>query len=275
MRTKPSSSTCWTMKPSSSMCAHSITVGAPSAPVRTKKWLPSGVGLVPVVVSGELGGDQVGDRRLVAGDAGDRIEAAEELGQVVRHGAYPTGLEGYRAAVQIDLPKPYDFHRSTFRFRTFGEDAASVWHDDGLYRVLRSGRVVRIAADGVRGDGPLAAADRGRGAARAGGGVRSGCVRRGPPADRRPRARVPAAARRRPVRVAGDVGDGAAGLAAGGVRHPQPVRAPLRPQGGARRRRGVGASRARRPSPAPTSRASASHGPRSARSRRWPRPTST
>jgi 3-methyladenine DNA glycosylase/8-oxoguanine DNA glycosylase len=62
--------------------------------------------------------------------------------------------------VQIALPEPYDFHRSTFRFRTFGEDAASVWHDDGLYRVLRSGRVVRIAADGVRGDGPVSADDR-------------------------------------------------------------------------------------------------------------------
>jgi len=65
--------------------------------------------------------------------------------------------------VQIDLPQPYDFHRSTFRFRTFGQDAASVWHDNGLYRVLRSGRVVRIAADGVRGDGPLAAGDRAEG----------------------------------------------------------------------------------------------------------------
>ena len=82
------------------------------------------------------------------------------MGQIVRHGAYPTRLEDYRAAVQIDLPQPYDFHRSTFRFRTFGEDAASVWHDDGLYRVLRSGRVVRIAADGVRGDGPFATGDR-------------------------------------------------------------------------------------------------------------------
>lgn len=62
--------------------------------------------------------------------------------------------------VRIELPDPYDFHRSTFRFRTFGQDAASVWHDDGLYRVLRSGRTVRIAADGVRGDGPASAADR-------------------------------------------------------------------------------------------------------------------
>jgi 3-methyladenine DNA glycosylase/8-oxoguanine DNA glycosylase len=62
--------------------------------------------------------------------------------------------------VRIELPEPYDFHRSTFRFRTFGADAASVWRDDGLYRVLRSGRTVRIAADGVRADGQTDAADR-------------------------------------------------------------------------------------------------------------------
>jgi 3-methyladenine DNA glycosylase/8-oxoguanine DNA glycosylase len=64
------------------------------------------------------------------------------------------------SAVRIDLPEPYDFHRSTFRYRTFGQDAASAWHDGGLYRVLRSGRTVRIAAEGVRGDGVLGAGDR-------------------------------------------------------------------------------------------------------------------
>ena len=52
--------------------------------------------------------------------------------------------------VRLELPPPpYDFHRSTFRYRTFGDDVASVWHDGGLYRVLRSGLVVRISADGV------------------------------------------------------------------------------------------------------------------------------
>jgi 3-methyladenine DNA glycosylase/8-oxoguanine DNA glycosylase len=66
----------------------------------------------------------------------------------------------YGAGVRIELPEPYDFHRSTFRFRTFGQDAASVWHDGGLYRVLGSGRAVRIAADGVRADGETDAADR-------------------------------------------------------------------------------------------------------------------
>jgi 3-methyladenine DNA glycosylase/8-oxoguanine DNA glycosylase len=66
----------------------------------------------------------------------------------------------YGWAVRIDLPEPYDFHRSTFRFRTFGRDAASVWNDGGWYRVLRSGRVVRMSAEGVRADGPTAAGDR-------------------------------------------------------------------------------------------------------------------
>ena len=59
----------------------------------------------------------------------------------------------------IALPEPYDFHRSTFRFRTFGRDAASVWHDDGLYRVLRSGRVVRVGASGISSDGRTDARD--------------------------------------------------------------------------------------------------------------------
>jgi 3-methyladenine DNA glycosylase/8-oxoguanine DNA glycosylase len=62
--------------------------------------------------------------------------------------------------VRIDLPRPYDFHRSTFRFRTFGRDAASVWHDGGWYRILRSERAVRISAEGVRADGPIGAGDR-------------------------------------------------------------------------------------------------------------------
>ena len=52
--------------------------------------------------------------------------------------------------VRLELPPPpYDFHCSTFRYRTFGDDVASVWHDGGLHRVLRSGLVVRISADGI------------------------------------------------------------------------------------------------------------------------------
>jgi DNA-3-methyladenine glycosylase II len=62
--------------------------------------------------------------------------------------------------VRLELPPaPYDFHRSTFRYRTFGNDVASVWHDGALYRVLRSGLVVRIAADGVSASAEPTAAD--------------------------------------------------------------------------------------------------------------------
>jgi 3-methyladenine DNA glycosylase/8-oxoguanine DNA glycosylase len=63
--------------------------------------------------------------------------------------------------MRLDLPPaPYDFHRSTFRYRTFGDDVASVWHGDALYRVLRSGLVVRIAADGVAASSEAAQSDR-------------------------------------------------------------------------------------------------------------------
>jgi DNA-3-methyladenine glycosylase II len=58
---------------------------------------------------------------------------------------------GYRAAVLIAVPQPYDFHLSTVRFRDFGSDGATVWHDDGLHRVI-DGQEVRIEAapGGVR-----------------------------------------------------------------------------------------------------------------------------
>jgi 3-methyladenine DNA glycosylase/8-oxoguanine DNA glycosylase len=49
----------------------------------------------------------------------------------------------------IDYPPGYDFQRSTFRFRRFGDDLASRWIDGGLHRVLRSGLPVRITAAGV------------------------------------------------------------------------------------------------------------------------------
>ena len=45
----------------------------------------------------------------------------------------------------LAVPQPYDFYVSTTRFRAFGRDAANVWHEDGLHRVI-SGRDVRIAA---------------------------------------------------------------------------------------------------------------------------------
>ena len=53
----------------------------------------------------------------------------------------------------LTVPQPYDFHLSTVRFRDFGTDGATMWHDDGLHRVVE-GREVRVeaAAGGVRVD---------------------------------------------------------------------------------------------------------------------------
>ena len=48
-----------------------------------------------------------------------------------------------RAAVLLPIPEPYDFHLSTIRFRDFGSDGATVWHEGGLHRVI-AGREVRI-----------------------------------------------------------------------------------------------------------------------------------
>jgi len=48
----------------------------------------------------------------------------------------------------LPVPQPYDFFRSTDRFRVYGPDRATVWQDGGLHRVI-DGREVRIeAADG-------------------------------------------------------------------------------------------------------------------------------
>ena len=54
-------------------------------------------------------------------------------------------------SVLIRVPQPYDFHLSTVRFRDFGSDGATVWHEDGLHRVV-AGQEVRIEAapGGVR-----------------------------------------------------------------------------------------------------------------------------
>ena len=45
----------------------------------------------------------------------------------------------------LRIPEPYDFELSTARFRDFGSDGATVWHEGGLHRVV-AGREVRIAA---------------------------------------------------------------------------------------------------------------------------------
>jgi DNA-3-methyladenine glycosylase II len=48
----------------------------------------------------------------------------------------------------VAVPAPYDFALSTERFRAFGVDHATVWHEGGLHRVV-GGVEVRIeAADG-------------------------------------------------------------------------------------------------------------------------------
>jgi DNA-3-methyladenine glycosylase II len=60
---------------------------------------------------------------------------------------------------QLPVPHPYDFERSTFRFRLFGDDLASRWQRGGLHRVLSSGLPVRIEADGLIAYGRYTEAD--------------------------------------------------------------------------------------------------------------------
>jgi 3-methyladenine DNA glycosylase/8-oxoguanine DNA glycosylase len=60
----------------------------------------------------------------------------------------------------LEYPPGYDFERSTFRFRLFGDDLASRWVDGGLHRVLRSGLPVRLAATGVTAHGAVTDVDR-------------------------------------------------------------------------------------------------------------------
>jgi DNA-3-methyladenine glycosylase II len=52
--------------------------------------------------------------------------------------------------MMLAVPQPYDFERSTERFRVYGRDLATVWLDGALHRVV-DGREVRIgtAAGGV------------------------------------------------------------------------------------------------------------------------------
>jgi len=59
----------------------------------------------------------------------------------------------------LPIDPPYDFERSTFRFRMFGDDLASRWIDGGLHRVLRSGLAVRLDAGGITAWGEPGPAD--------------------------------------------------------------------------------------------------------------------
>jgi DNA-3-methyladenine glycosylase II len=56
-----------------------------------------------------------------------------------------------RVFVLVSIPQPYDFTLSTVRFREYGSDGVTVWHEGGLHRVI-SGEEVRIepADGGVR-----------------------------------------------------------------------------------------------------------------------------
>jgi len=47
--------------------------------------------------------------------------------------------------VILSIRPPYDFELSTVRFRDFGSDGATVWHEGGLHRVV-AGREVRVTA---------------------------------------------------------------------------------------------------------------------------------
>jgi len=50
--------------------------------------------------------------------------------------------------VLLEIPEPYDFALSTARFRDFGSDRATVWHDGGLHRVVAAQEVRVTAAPG-------------------------------------------------------------------------------------------------------------------------------
>src|SRR5687768_2935917 len=47
--------------------------------------------------------------------------------------------------VLVALPQPYDFALSVARYRVYGMDRATVWHEGGIHRVF-GGEEVRIEA---------------------------------------------------------------------------------------------------------------------------------
>ena len=65
------------------MCAQSMTVGAAVAPAAREVVISERVGLVLVVMSVELGGDDVGDQALVPRDADGGVESGEQVEHLV------------------------------------------------------------------------------------------------------------------------------------------------------------------------------------------------
>ena len=143
----------------------------------------------------------------------------------------------------LRLPEPYDFALSTERFRALGPDLANLWHEGGAAPRRRRPRGAHRGGARRRRVEPLDAETRPVVRKLLGARVRprAFCAwarrRPGARAPRRRRSRLPPAARARPVRDAGHLDHGAAGLAPRGVRDPQPVDRALRRRGRARRTR--------------------------------------
>ena len=92
--------------------------------------------------------------RGVAGEAGRAYPIRDRRTSAGRGGTIPA------VKLPLPVPPPYDFERSMFRFRLFGDDLASRWLAGGLHRVLDSGLAVRIDAGGVTGYGSFSDDDR-------------------------------------------------------------------------------------------------------------------
>ena len=129
----------------------------------------------------------------------------------------------------VAVPGPFDLALTTERFRAFGVDHATVWHEGGLHRVV-GGREVRIeAAPGGVDVEPLDAEiepvvrDAARARLRPRAVLRVGGRRRGARAGDARLARLPADARAGSVRDARRRDHGAAGVALRGGRDPQPL----------------------------------------------------
>ena len=133
----------------------------------------------------------------------------------------------------VRLPQPYDFELSTARFDVYGRDRATLWLDGGIHRFF-AGREVRIEAAPAVSTSPRTTR-RSRRRCSTSSGCRSISTpsmpgRRGTrrSAARGRARRLPPAVAGRPVRGAGYLGHGAAGLAPVGGCDQEPVHRALR-----------------------------------------------